>query len=88
MQVLVAVVQDFFASKFNLATLQAFRGALYVFFPGEYILGSLLFLITLLVIKRDLRKMNKLSQLKSEQEVKCVDSSSSSDTEGKINYFN
>lgn len=88
MQVLVPVVQDFFASTFNLATLQAFRGALYVFYPGEYILGSLLFLITLLVIKRDLRKMNKLSQLKYEQEEKCADSSSSSDTEGKTNYFN
>lgn len=57
MQVLVPPVQNFFESTFNLGTLKAFRGALYVFFPGCYILGSLLFLVTLLVLKRDIKKL-------------------------------
>ncbi len=29
--------------------------ALYIFYPGEYVLGSALFLLTLFVIKRDLK---------------------------------
>ena len=39
---------------------QAFRAVLYIFYPGEYVLGSLLFLLTLFVIKRDLNHMQLL----------------------------
>ena len=31
------------------------KAALYIFYPGEYVLGSALFLLTLFVIKRDLK---------------------------------
>lgn len=36
--------------------IQALRGALYIFYPGEYVVGSLLFLVTLFVLKRDIEK--------------------------------
>ena len=54
MQVLVPPVQALIKRTFKLTEIEAFRGALYIFYPGEYILGSLLFLLTLLVLKRDL----------------------------------
>lgn len=34
-----------------------FLATLYIFYPGEYVIGSFLFLVTLLVLKRDLNKM-------------------------------
>jgi hypothetical protein len=41
-----------------------FKVALYVFYPGEYVLGSLLFLLTLLVLKRDLKMMHMSKEAK------------------------
>ena len=38
-----------------------FKGVLFIFYPGEYVLGALLFLLTLFVIKRDLKKLESQS---------------------------
>ena len=59
MQVLVPPVQAWLRRSFKLSEIQAFRGVLYIFYPGEYILGSLLFLLTLFVLKRDLSKLQQ-----------------------------
>jgi hypothetical protein len=59
MQTFVPSVQKFLKSSFNLTDIQAFRGALYIFYPGEYVLGSVLFLLTLFVIKYDLKKIER-----------------------------
>lgn len=56
MNVLVPPVQNLLKNIFDLNDLQAFRGALYVFYPGEYVLGSLLFLLSLFVLKNDIKK--------------------------------
>lgn len=60
MNILVPVVQNYLQNTYDLTTMEAFRGALYVFFPGEYIVGSLMFLISLLVLKRDLNRLNSI----------------------------
>ena len=39
---------------------------MYIFYPGEYILGSLLFLLTLVVLKRDLNRLRTLQVLNSD----------------------
>lgn len=55
MQLLLPPVQAAIKNSFNLdKDVDALRGALYVFYPGEYVLGSALFLLTLFVLKRDL----------------------------------
>ena len=74
MQVLVPPVQALIKRTFKLTEVQAFRGVLYIFYPGEYILGSLLFLLTLLVLKRDLSKLEQ-------ERVMLVETPSSSDAE-------
>ena len=38
-----------------------FLGALYFFYPGEYVIGSALFLLTLFVLKRDLKHLNYIN---------------------------
>ena len=38
-----------------------FKGVLFIFYPGEYVIGALLFLLTLFVIKRDLQKLESLT---------------------------
>jgi hypothetical protein len=43
--------------------LSLFKATLYIFYPGEYVLGAILFLLTLLVLKRDLNKLEKAKQL-------------------------
>lgn len=63
MQVLVPPVQNLLQRTFDLTNLGAFRGALYIFYPGEYIVGSLLFLLTLFVLKRDLKRLNEANSM-------------------------
>lgn len=67
MQLLVPPVQDAMKKTFNLNDIQAFRAALYIFYPGEYVIGSALFLLTLFVIKRDLKNVetNSSSEISS-----------------------
>jgi hypothetical protein len=59
MQTIVPPVQSLLQNSFKLTDLQAFRGALYIFYPGEYVLGSALFLLTLFVLKYDLRRLER-----------------------------
>ena len=39
-----------------------FKGVLLIFYPGEYVLGALLFLLTLFFIKRDLKRLKAEDQ--------------------------
>ncbi len=59
-RIIVPPVQKLLKKWFNLTDVQAFRYVLYIFYPGEYVLGSLLFLLTLFVIKQDLNHMQLL----------------------------
>lgn len=49
-------------SAFNLNDLDSFRAVLYIFYPGEYVLGSALFLLTLFVLKYDLKRLQKKNE--------------------------
>lgn len=69
MQVLMPPVRKALASLFALTDIQAFRGALYIFYPGEYVLGSALFLLTLFVLKRDI---NRLKEVSAKEDLKNV----------------
>lgn len=40
------------------------RVALYILFPGLYVLGSVLFLLSLFVLKRDLKKVQDFAETK------------------------
>ena len=40
------------------------RVSLYILYPGLYVLGSVLFLLTLFVLKRDLRKVGEPEDIK------------------------
>lgn len=52
---------------------------LYIFFPGEYILGAVLFLVTLFVLQRDIQYIQMQEQKKlSEQPQEPVQSQSTS----------
>ena len=62
MQVLVPPVVKAFKSSFELQDVDALRRALYIFYPGEYVMGSVLFLLTLLVLKRDLNRLKQVSE--------------------------
>ena len=55
MQIIVPPIQNLIKKTFKLNDIDAFRGVLYIFYPGEYVIGALLFLLTLFVIKRDLK---------------------------------
>ncbi|XP_041370209.1 MFS-type efflux pump MSMEG_3705-like isoform X2 [Gigantopelta aegis] len=44
----------------------ALRGALYVLYPGLYVLGSVLFLLTMFVLKRDQKKVLAYTDISSE----------------------
>ena len=59
MPTIVPLVQTILESSFNLTNDAAFRAALYIFYPGEYVLSSAMFLLTLFVIKFDLRRLEK-----------------------------
>lgn len=83
MQVLVPPIQNFFQNTFDFSTLTAFRASLYVFYPGEYILGSLLFLVTLLVIKSDLKQVEKKDRYEKKNPSKIHFINENSDSENK-----
>ena len=55
MQIIVPPIQNLIKKTFKLNDIDAFRGVLYIFYPGEYVIGAVLFLLTLFVIKRDLK---------------------------------
>ena len=61
-QVIVPSIQALLKDVFKLNDLQAFRGVLLIFYPGEYVIGALLFLLTLFFIKRDLKRLNAEDQ--------------------------
>lgn len=67
MQILMPPVRSALVSWFGLTDIQAFRGALYIFYPGEYVLGSALFLLTLFVLKQDI---NRLKEVSAKEDVK------------------
>jgi MFS family permease len=54
MQTLVPFVTDYFKNSLNFTENEALRAALYFFYPGAYVLSSVLFLLTLFLIKNDI----------------------------------
>lgn len=69
MQILLPIVRRLLVSWFGLTDIEAFKGALYIFYPGEYILGSAMFLFTLFVLKRDINRLKEVSAKEDVQHV-------------------
>jgi hypothetical protein len=60
MPLLVPVLKNYFEVQFGLTKLEALRYALLSLYPGEYVLGSALFLLTLFVLKNDIEYIQSL----------------------------
>ncbi|XP_046379348.2 MFS-type efflux pump MSMEG_3705-like [Haliotis rufescens] len=59
---LVPYIQSSFEAR-GFTKVQALRGSLYILYPGLYVLGSLLFLLTMFVVKRDQRRVQGYEEL-------------------------
>jgi hypothetical protein len=51
----------------NNTFLSSISDALYILYPGEYVLGSILFLVTLFVLKNDIEYIRRQQRASEEQ---------------------
>lgn len=56
MQNLLPLLTNYFKKHYNFEELRALRSSLYILYPGCYVVGSLVYLLTLFVIKRDYQR--------------------------------
>jgi len=56
MSILLPPLEKFFQKTYEMSELNALRGALFILFPGAYVISSILFLLTLFSFKSDYLK--------------------------------